>query len=402
MKKMRSLAIVIVAGAASVAFAANGTPSIAINFGADELGVDGAESAYVEGAAGVLKTVVWNNFETLSSDGDQLELVSDVDGQSVATAATVEWNSANTWSSDGRGNEDSNDAEEETPDRALMLGYLDNNPGTSVNINIEGLGEEFTSNGFDVYVYIQGGVIDAGRGGGYAINGGTLDPFDFVQIDVFDDIEAEHVIEHIAEDPDAIFEGVYEQDVNYILFEDLNYSEFNLQAIALYPDGGTERAPINGIEIVARANAGVAGDFNANGMRDVGDLDLLAGAMGGNDATFDLNGDGSVNYEDRRMWVEDLTNTFIGDANFDGQFNSSDFVAVFGAAKYEKGEAATWSEGDWNGDGVFSSSDFVAAFGGGGYETGPRDGGLQTVPEPSSIVLILFGLCGLARIARRK
>ena len=148
--------------------------------------------------------------------------------------------------------------------------------------------------------------------------------------------------------------------------------------------------------------AGVAGDFNGNGMRDVADLDLLASAMGGDDATFDLNGDGNVNFEDRRMWVEELSNTFVGDANFDGQFNSSDFVTVFGAAKYEKNEPATWAEGDWNGDGVFSSSDFVAAFGGGGYESGPREGGLQTVPEPSSIALILFGVVGFARVIRRK
>lgn len=147
---------------------------------------------------------------------------------------------------------------------------------------------------------------------------------------------------------------------------------------------------------------GLDGDFNGNGTRDVADLDLLAGAMGGDDLSFDLDGDGAVSFEDRRVWVEDLSNTFIGDANFDGEFNSSDFVAVFGAAKYEKDEPATWSEGDWNGDGVFSSSDFVAAFAGAGYESGPREGGLQTVPEPSSIALVLLGLCGLTRSVRRR
>ncbi|MFC1759275.1 LamG-like jellyroll fold domain-containing protein [Planctomycetota bacterium] len=146
---------------------------------------------------------------------------------------------------------------------------------------------------------------------------------------------------------------------------------------------------------------GVEGDFNNNGMRDVADLDLLADAMASGDTAFDLNGDGNVNFEDRRVWVEELSNTFIGDANFDGQFNSSDFVTVFGAAKYEKaGVAANWDEGDWNGDGFFNSSDFVAAFTGGGYEAGPRDGGLQTVPEPSSIALLLIGLLGLVNRRR--
>ena len=146
----------------------------------------------------------------------------------------------------------------------------------------------------------------------------------------------------------------------------------------------------------------VAGDYNGNGMRDTGDLDLQAAAIAANDPAFDLNGDGSTNLADREMWVNELANTYMGDSNFDGQFNSSDFVTVFGAAKYESGQAATWGEGDWNGDGLFNSTDFVAAFSGGGYEKGERAGGLQTVPEPSSFALILFGMIGLSRIVRRK
>jgi len=136
----------------------------------------------------------------------------------------------------------------------------------------------------------------------------------------------------------------------------------------------------------------VAGDFNNNGARDAGDLDLLAEAMMNNDAAFDLDNDGDTDADDRTVWVQTLANTFFGDADFNGEFNSGDFVTVFGAAKYETGQPATWSQGDWNGDGVFNSGDFVTAFGGGGYEGGPREGGLQTVPEPSSAVL---GICGL-------
>ena len=145
--------------------------------------------------------------------------------------------------------------------------------------------------------------------------------------------------------------------------------------------------------------AGVAGDFNGNGMRDPDDLDLMVPAMVNDDPKFDLNGDGSVNHADRLFWIEELTNTYYGDANFDGQFNSSDFVTVFSAAKYEKDEPATWAEGDWNGDGRFNSSDFVIAFGGAGYEKGLREGGLQVVPEPSGILLLAVG-CLAARRRR--
>jgi hypothetical protein len=149
---------------------------------------------------------------------------------------------------------------------------------------------------------------------------------------------------------------------------------------------------------------GVAGDFNGNGMRDLEDVDLLAMATAtvGADAKFDLTGDGNVDGADLNEWVTVLTNTFPGDSNFDGEFSSSDFVTVFTSAKYETGQPAKWSEGDWNGDGVFSSADFVTAFTAGAYEKGPNPGGLQVVPEPSSIVLALFGFLGLAGASRRR
>ena len=53
------------------------------------------------------------------------------------------------------------------------------------------------------------------------------------------------------------------------------------------------------------------------------------------DAMFDLNSDGSVDHEDHRIWVKDLKHTWFGDANLDGEFNSSDMVQVFAAGKYE-------------------------------------------------------------------
>lgn len=146
---------------------------------------------------------------------------------------------------------------------------------------------------------------------------------------------------------------------------------------------------------------GVPGDFNNNGQRDTMDLDLLADAMMTGDLDFDLTGDGMVDIDDRVFWAETLSNTFVGDSNFDGEFNSGDFVAVFTAAKYETGQPATWDEGDWNGDKVFTSGDFVSAFASGGYESGQREGGLQVVPEPSSGLLILIGLISIVMHRRR-
>jgi len=143
------------------------------------------------------------------------------------------------------------------------------------------------------------------------------------------------------------------------------------------------------------------GDYNLNGLLDAEDLDMQAVAIAGgqNPKEYDLNGDDLVNFNDRQMWVDDLKNTWIGDANLNGEFNSSDMVQVFVAGKYEKEETATWGQGDFNGDTFFNSSDMVAAFVGGGYEKGLKDGGpnpaVSAVPEPGAWVLALVGLLGL-------
>ncbi len=135
----------------------------------------------------------------------------------------------------------------------------------------------------------------------------------------------------------------------------------------------------------------VTGDYNNDGQLDVGDLNLQAVAIaGGQDPPeYDLNNDGLVNFADRKQWVEVLKETWIGDANLDGEFNSSDMVEVFAQGKYETGEDAAWNEGDWDGNLKFDSSDMVAAFAGGGYEKGKRpEAAVSAVPEPSSAAIV--------------
>ena len=162
----------------------------------------------------------------------------------------------------------------------------------------------------------------------------------------------------------------------------------------------------DGVAAFAAGGGGTPGDFNNDGTLDALDIDALSSEIltGGAGAAFDVNGDGDVDAGDRTHWVETLANTWFGDSNLDGEFNSSDFVAVFTAGQYEDGvpQNSTWATGDWDGDGDFSSGDFVAAFSAGGFEVGPRENAAAaSVPEPTSVVLLCFGLCGLLRLARR-
>lgn len=146
---------------------------------------------------------------------------------------------------------------------------------------------------------------------------------------------------------------------------------------------------------------GPVGDYDSSGALDLPDVNQLSVevAAGTNNGTFDLTGDGNVDTADLNNWVKEQFGTWLGDSNLDGEFNSGDLVAIFGAGKYQNGQAANWSEGDWNGDGVFDSGDLVTAFSDGGYELGPPPA--NQVPEPTGIVLTLIGLFALSLNRRR-
>ena len=158
------------------------------------------------------------------------------------------------------------------------------------------------------------------------------------------------------------------------------------------------------------------GDFDANDKFDEIDIDWLQSKiLGGSSLAvpyrlredmFDLDADGDVTKRDVTVWVEGIKHTYFGDANVDGEFNSTDLVLVFQAGRYEVPtqrsrsnliDPATWSTGDWDSDGEFTSADLIVALADGGYEAGPRP---VAVPEPSAVSLILSG-CLACRMRRR-
>jgi hypothetical protein len=132
-----------------------------------------------------------------------------------------------------------------------------------------------------------------------------------------------------------------------------------------------------------------AGDFNVNGQMDKDDIDRLTIALrSARDISYDLNDDLSLDETDLRIWVQQLQRTWFGDANLDGQFDSTDLVQVLSVGTYEADEAAMWSTGDFNANGRFDSSDLIDALADGGYEQGPR-AVANVVPEPASFVMLM-------------
>jgi hypothetical protein len=142
--------------------------------------------------------------------------------------------------------------------------------------------------------------------------------------------------------------------------------------------------------------SGIPGDFDNDGLLTAIDIDLLSAVVrdGSNDAEYDLNGDERVNQADRDVWVHVLKNTFYGDADLDGEFDTADLVRVLSIGKYETGSEAGWSEGDWDGSHAFGTGDMVAALTDGAYEQGPASRA-HAVPEPTSLLLLLLGAIAL-------
>ena len=113
----------------------------------------------------------------------------------------------------------------------------------------------------------------------------------------------------------------------------------------------------------------IATDFNNDGVTNADDIDLLCGAIGGNDLRFDLNGNQIVNEHDVSFLLDQVLRVPVGDANLDGKFDSTDLVQIFTAGEYEDNvdDNSGWATGDWNCDQDFDTSDLVAAFQAGAY-----------------------------------
>lgn len=169
------------------------------------------------------------------------------------------------------------------------------------------------------------------------------------------------------------------------------------RAVTLSPAGDLIVTEHDGgyIRFAAARDPWLMGDFDLDRSFTEQDIDWLTDEIRARNhpQTMDVTFDERVDWEDRTTWINELAHTYLGDANLDGEFSSSDLVQVFQRGEYEDATAGNsgWGDGDWNGDGDFSSLDFVVAFQAGGYEQGPRTAA-QAVPEPGAAGMIWGGL----------
>jgi hypothetical protein len=147
---------------------------------ADVAGVPGVETANWNNAVPVpLALPTHDNQNPSANLGTLNNLVRDTNGAATTTSASVTWSAEATWASSGNSEENNTfpgDNFNPSPNRKLMLGYLDHNSGNSPTggaqhtnrVTITGLPADIA--GYDVIVYELGGV-GGGRGGTYTVNG---------------------------------------------------------------------------------------------------------------------------------------------------------------------------------------------------------------------------------------
>ena len=179
---------------------------------------------------------------------------------------------------------------------------------------------------------------------------------------------------------------------------DSRYSE---GVVGIFVNSADQRRTKAAVRYFKVSEPGLRGDFNDNGQLDADDMDLLSKQVRSleGDLEFDLNDDGQIDQLDRSQWINVIANSFVGDSNLDGTFDVNDLVTVFIWGKYMTSGEAGWGEGDWNGDGHFDEQDFIAAYIVGGYLQ-PARLAISSVPEPSSLTLLVLGLLALTRRLR--
>jgi hypothetical protein len=102
---------------------------------------------------------------------------------------------------------------------------------------------------------------------------------------------------------------------------------------------------------------GVTGDFTGDGVVDADDINALFEAIreGNGSAEFDLDASGTVDQDDVVFLVENILETFMGDATLDGKVDAMDLNQV--GINWRVADVAGWEDGDFSGDGSVTAVD---------------------------------------------
>jgi len=165
-----------------------------------------------------------------------------VDETGASTSATVTWSAGGTWTVP---------IADQPGSARMMRGYLDTKGAGTATVTVAGL----TQGSYDLYVYIDGDNGSFDRGAAYTVSGPGI----------------ETTTVGVTDAAGANFSGTFVRGSNsagnYVRFT-IDAAGFTLQATPTTPEGGTRRAPLNGIQIVPLSvppqPSPIGIDFNGN------------------------------------------------------------------------------------------------------------------------------------------
>ncbi len=195
----------------------NGTArAVSIDFvGSNAVPMDPAETA------GAIATSHWNAAAGVASTAP-LQLV---DETGAPTNATVTWSGpSGTWMLP---------IADQPGSARMMKGYLDTRGTEITTVTVAGLAQA----PYDVYVYVDGNNTTHDRGAAYTLSGSGI-----VTSTV-------NLLDAAGADFTGTFTRASNSAGNYVRFS-IDATGFTLQARSTTPEGGTLRAPVNGIQIV--------------------------------------------------------------------------------------------------------------------------------------------------------
>jgi alpha-glucosidase len=220
--------------------------SIGLNFGAGS-NTSAAPSPVAMGAsemAGLVPQTNWNSFGGPAVQATPQPLVLD-DGTSSGT--TVTWSSSALWDTSANSSLDGSPG-----DARMMLGYLDTSDSSVTTVTISGVPASFQASGYRVIIYYDGENNGNNRVGAYTLNGVTLYARDAGN-SVFTGLYAKGQSSTAptgAQDNNSA--GALQIPAgNYIEFTNLTAASLTLTARASVSSDTINRAPVNGIQIIA-------------------------------------------------------------------------------------------------------------------------------------------------------
>jgi hypothetical protein len=196
--------------------------------------------------AGVVPQSNWNSF--IDATGTTAETFPLNLSTGAASGASVTFSgSPNDW--------DTGITEATSPNHKMMLGYIDTNDTSITTVAVNGLPASFTGPGYNVYIYYDGDNGTQERVGRYEINGVSMWGRDM------GNFAGTFVQGQTTTDPAPGLSGTGLDNLaaavatvpagNYMVFGPLTSADFTLNVQASASAGGTNRASLNGMQIVA-------------------------------------------------------------------------------------------------------------------------------------------------------